>query len=145
MFQGSVYIYYHAHILYHLLLDSTCTLLSICSFHNKAIQLNVIINMENPNSNAHHLSVCKNQQATVRLVLSADVCSRPVKLREIKRHWKIKEVRFYSSTEEGGERGFTNHWLPWKQDELLSHRHNIVDNKYRDYRYNKYSGGFVPI
>lgn len=86
MFQGSVYIYYHAHILYHLLLDSTCTLLSICSFQNKAIQLNVIINMENPNSNAHHLSVCKNQQATVRLVLSADVCSRPVKLREIKRH-----------------------------------------------------------
>lgn len=35
-------------------------------------------------------SVCRNQQATVLSILSADVCSRLVKLR--KRHWKIKEV-----------------------------------------------------
>lgn len=39
-------------------------------------------------------SACGNQQATAPSILSADVCSRPVKLREIKRHWKIKEVRF---------------------------------------------------
>lgn len=48
-------------------------------------------------------SACRNQQATVLFVLSADVCSRPVKLRQIKRHWKIKEARFYSSTEGGRE------------------------------------------
>lgn len=35
-------------------------------------------------------SVCRNQQATVLSILSADVCSRLVKLR--KRDWKIKEV-----------------------------------------------------
>lgn len=37
-------------------------------------------------------SVWRNQQATVLSILSADVCSRLVKLRKIKRHWKIKEV-----------------------------------------------------
>lgn len=67
---------------------------------------------------------CRNQQATALLVLSADVCSRPVKLREIKRHWKIKEVRLCSSTEGGGEGGFSiKGWAAPKDTEGYTRAH----------------------
>lgn len=47
-------------------------------------------------------SVCRNQQATVLSILSADVCLRLVKLRKIKRHWKIKEVMLSALLSEEG-------------------------------------------
>lgn len=47
-------------------------------------------------------SVCRKQQVTVGSILSADLCSRLVKLRKIKRHWKIKEVRLSALLSEAG-------------------------------------------
>lgn len=67
-------------------------------------------------------SICGNQQASVHFILSADACSRPVKLRQIKSQWKIKEAWEYSTTEKQGEAETAIDWCGKKTQVALRDR-----------------------
>lgn len=80
-------------------------------------------------------SICTHQQASVLLILSADVCSRPVKLRQIKSQWKIKEPWEYSTPE--GQRGWNSYWPLWKKVGWFSEIWLDVENPLKGGRVDK--------